>query len=191
MDFNVDPMCSLVLQQVDRTYHVIRELVLDNSSIPEMCQAFMYHFPDHQGEIHLYGDATSQRRHTQTGQTDYWVVLQELKTYSAPIKMRVPFENPKVPDRINAVNRLLLDEDGRVRLLVDPNCVELIEDFEGVLRDQRGGIFKSTNRKDPYFRRTHTSDAAGYFCAAKEPVHPPTDHSTAAAAIPSPRYGHR
>ena len=96
--------------------------------------------------------------------------MNEMKQYGSPLRMMVPDENPRVPDRVNAVNRILKDEDGRTRLSVDKSCVELISDLEGVLRDARNGILKSRNRKDPYYRRTHTSDALGYWIAREEPV---------------------
>lgn len=189
-DFNVEPMCSLVGQFFDRTYWVMREFVLNESNIPDMCDAFKNHFPDHGAEIWLYGDATSNRRTSQTGKTDYFVILQEMKAHGIPIRMRVPLENPRVPDRLNSINRLLLDEHGQIRLKIDPSCQELIKDLDGVLRDNRGGIVKSNNRRDPYFHRTHTSDALGYWLAAEEPVRPPIDRSFAAkGTIRKPAYG--
>lgn len=174
-DFNVEPMCSLVGQVHGNTYWVHQELVLDEASIPEMCTMFKDKYPNHGAEIWLYGDATSRRRTGQTGKTDYFIILQEMKAHGIPVRLRVPPENPRVPDRINAVNRLLLDEKGQVRLNVDPSCQELIKDLDGVLRDKRGGIMKTNNRKDPYFNRTHTSDSLGYWLAYEEPVQPPSE----------------
>jgi hypothetical protein len=76
----------------------------------------------------------------------------------------------KVPEasmRVNAVNRLLRDEHGQVRVRVDPSCHELIADLEQVLRDGQK-IKKTGRRSDPYFRRAHTSDALSY-CLAQPP----------------------
>jgi hypothetical protein len=71
--------------------------------------------------------------------------------------------------RVNAVNRLLRDEHGQVRVRVDPSCHELIADLEQVLRDGQR-IKKTGRRSDPYFRRTHTSDALSYCLAFDAPV---------------------
>lgn len=169
-DFNVEPMVSLIGQVDGPTYRFHRELILEEGSIPEMCNLFYDAFPAHGGEIWLYGDATGKGRHGNTGQSDYWTILNEMKQYGSPVRMKVPPENPRVPDRINAVNRMLRDEEGLVRIQVDPSMHEFIADLEGVLRDQRGGILKIRNRKDPYFHRTHTSDAGGYWIAFEEPV---------------------
>jgi hypothetical protein len=187
-DFNVEPMATIIGQIDGDVYRIYRELVLDEANIPEMCDVFKDNFPDFRGEIWLYGDATSNKRTGQTGKSDYYIILQEMRSMRATVKMKVPAENPRVPDRINAVNRICKDETGRIRLQVDPSCVELIEDLETVLRDNRGGIHKTRVRKDPYFRRTHTSDALGYWLAYEEPVSPPTDHIRRTINLATPGY---
>lgn len=194
-DFNVEPMVSLVGQVNGFVYEFHKELILEEGSISEMCELFYMHFPSHGAEIWLYGDSTGEGRSNQTGQSNYWTILNEMKQYGSPIRMRVPPENPRVPDRINAVNRVLRDEEGVVRVQVAPQCQELIADLEGVLRDQRGGILKIRNKRDPYFRRTHTSDAAGYWLAYEEPVRPASARG-ASPHVPSglskgPSYGRR
>ena len=56
---------------------------------------------------------------------------------------------------MNAVNRVMKDEAGRVRVEIDPSCKELIADFEQVLLQGPGKLKKSSNREDSYFRRSH------------------------------------
>lgn len=187
-DFNVDPMASLVGQLDGGIYRIYKELTIEDASIPEMCELFTTSFPEHNAEIFLYGDATSNRRTGQTGKSDYWVILQEMRRFRLPIKLRVPEENPKVADRINAVNRICRDEAGLIRLQIDPSCKDLITDMEGVLRDEKGGIKKVRNRKDPYFRRTHWSDALGYLLAFEEPVKPPSDRGRPYRGLQQPGY---
>lgn len=191
-DFNVEPMVSII-GQVDSErgqpiYRVYKEIVLDESNITDMCGIFSDHFPGHRAEVWLYGDASGNKRTGQTGKSDYYAVMQEMRTLRVPIKLRVPPDNPKVADRINAVNRLCRDEAGLIRLIIDPSCTELVADMEQVLRDGRGGIFKVRNRKDPYFRRTHTSDALGYWISYEEPVRPPSDHVRGKIDLGTPNY---
>lgn len=190
-DFNVEPMVSLVGQVIGSRYHVFRELVMDEGNIPDMCQLFHHHYPSHGAELWLYGDATGEGRTGQTGKSDYWIIMNEMKQYGSPIRMRVPPDNPRIPDRINAVNRMLKDEEGEVRLTIDPTCTELGDDLDGVLRDQKGGILKVRNKRDPYFRRTHTSDALGYWIAFEEPVRPQNPRGGAhhiPVSLLGPRY---
>jgi hypothetical protein len=153
-----------------------------------MCTLFYDHYGKHEGEVYVYGDATSNRRTGQTGKSDYFIILQEMRSLRVSCRLRIPTENPKVPDRINAVNRLCKDERGHIRLQIDPSCTELISDLDNVLRDGRGGILKTRNRRDPYFRRTHTSDALGYWLAMEEPVGPPTDNFRRSFNIATPGY---
>jgi hypothetical protein len=168
-DFNVEPLCSVVLQKVGDTYHVRRELVLEQGSIVEMCERFREVFPRHESEVWVYGDASGRGRPAQTGQSDYTVILQTMKTYSVPLRLKVPEANPLVSMRVNAVNRLLRDEHGQVRVQIDPSCHELIVDLEQVSRDGQK-IKKTTRRSDPYFRRTHVSDALSYCLAFDAPA---------------------
>lgn len=190
-DFNVEPMVSLVGQTDGITYRVHRELILEEGSIPDMCQLFWSTFPEHQAPIRLYGDATGQKRTAQTNNTDYFIIRNEMKSYGVPLEMQIPEANPAVPDRVNSVNRLLRDETGQVRLVVDTSCQELASDLEGVLRDNRGGILKINNRKDPYFRRTHTSDALGYWTNRCEPVRLAESAGRKTVHIARPSYGVR
>jgi len=168
-DFNVEPMVSLVGQREGAVFRVLRELVADEGQISEMVEWFRSVVPTHGAEIWVYGDATGKRRTNQTGQSDYALILNHMRSYGA-LRLRVPEENPMVRDRVNAVNRAMRNEFGEINVEIDPSCRELIADFEQVISDGRGGIRKTTNRKDPYFRRTHTSDAFGYWVAWDDPV---------------------
>jgi len=151
-----------------------------------MCQFFYDKFPNHNAPVWIYGDATGGGRTAQTGKSSYSIILNEMKSYGVPFVMKVPEANPSVPDRVNAMNRILLDEDGQIRMTIDNSCQELGLDLEGVMRDNKGGILKTYKKSDPYFHRTHTSDALGYWIAYEEPVRPPTAHNTKNITIPPP-----
>ena len=185
-DFNVEPLVSLIGQREGRLFRVLRELVLDEGSIPEMVDWFRSLVPSHPGEVWLYGDATGKRRTGQTGQSDYQLILNHMRAYGSPVRLKVPEENPLVRDRVNAVNRAMLDEGGTQWVELDPQCVELAADLEQVISDGRGGIKKTHNRRDPYFRRTHASDAFGYWVSFEEPVRSATIGSMTAPVTLKP-----
>jgi len=193
-DFNVEPMVSLIGQQDTshgrQVFRVFRELVTDEGSIPGMVEWFREVHPQHLAEVWVYGDATGRHRTAQTQESSYTIIRNEMKTYPVPVKIKVPEVNPSISDRVNAVNLLCKDEMGEIRLEIDPSCKELIEDLEIVQRDVRNKIKKTTNRRDPYFRRTHTSDALGYWISYEAPVRPTrlwTRHQP--KTIPLPSYG--
>lgn len=171
-DFNVEPMVSLIGQRDGRIFRVFHELILDQGDLDVMVQYFHEKMPLHHGEVWVYGDATGRNRHAAApgGRSEFQIIMNLMRTYGSPVRLKVPEVNPLVTDRINAVNIAHRNEQGEHCIEIDPSCTELISDLEGVLRDNRGGIKKVSNRNDPYFRRTHTSDAFGYWVAYEAPV---------------------
>lgn len=169
-DFNVEPLITLIGQRDGDKFRFHRELLLEQGNIPDMCEYFYHQARDHRGEIWIYGDSTGQNRSAHYAESCYKIISNELRKFGIPFRMKVRDSNPLVADRLNAVNRAFKDELGVVRVEVDESCEELITDFETVLCDPMGGIKKSRNTKDPYYRRTHSSDAAGYWIAYEAPV---------------------
>ena len=187
-DFNVEPMISIIGQREKDIFRVFRELHMDEGNISEMCDYFKQVHPKHLAEVWLYGDATGKERTAQTKMSSYNIILNNMKDYPAPLKMKVPEKNPGVTDRINAVNRACRTENGEVVLEIDPSCVELITDLEQVMADGRGGIKKTFNKKDPYYKRTHTSDALGYWIHFEAPIKSFSEHISRKVSIKRPRY---
>jgi phage terminase large subunit-like protein len=169
-DFNVEPMVSLVCQYDRPYFRVYEELVLDEGNIQEMVELFRRGHPTHHAEIIIHGDASGHDRSHQTRRSSYAMIQNLMMNYPAPMRVRVPVANPSVDGRIQAMNRACRSEDGTRLLQIDAKCEELISDLEQVVSDGRGGIKKVTNRKDSYFRRTHTSDALGYWLTYEAPV---------------------
>lgn len=190
-DFNVEPLMCGIGQKVGEVFRVHKVLVLEEGNDLEMVDQFRYHFPRHGGEVWIYGDATSERRTAQTGETDYQLIMKAMRTYPAPVRLKVPESNPLVRDRVNAVNYALKDEYGEVHVeIADVGCDELVKDLEEVLTDPRGGIKKTNDRKSHYFRRTHISDAFGYWVNFERPVNAvEISKLDGGPRIPSPGYG--
>ena len=173
-DFNVAPFCTTVGQYHHEMFHIHQEFVLEEGNIGMMVEAFRERFPEWPHELWIYGDATSGARDVQTAQSDYDLIRHELVRYRCPgLKIKVPQANPRVKDRLNAVNQALRDANQFVGVVVDPSCIETIEDFEGVLQDDLGNIKKTHDRTDPYARRSHLTDGAGYWIWQVRPVRMP------------------
>lgn len=169
-DFNVSPLCSLLVQKEGSLFRVYREIIVDGEGLDGVLDRFYQIVPRHQSEIWIYGDSTGKRRSGQTGKSDYYILLNGLRQYGSPVRLKVPDENPRVPDRVNAMNMALRDRDGISYIEVDESCDELIADFEQVLRSNNGGIKKIDDPSNPYYKRTHASDAFGYLIAYERPV---------------------
>jgi len=158
LDFNVDPMCSLVVQITGSEIRVLDEIVLKRASTADACAEFSRRFGNRPRRVIVYGDATGNRWQT-AGSSDYQVIRDHFSRQSTfQMSYRVPRSNPSVRDRIGLMNTKLCDAAGVVGLWIDGKCRELIRDLEEVsYRVDSGEIDK---HKDP--SRTHLSDALGY-----------------------------
>jgi len=158
LDFNVDPMSSVVVQISGRTVYVLDEIVMRRATTQEACAAFLKRFPQHAAGVYVYGDASGSAQQT-TGASDFELVREHFMVHSTiPVQYRVPKANPPVRERVNTMNRQFLSAAGVVGAYVDPKCTELIKDLEQV-------CFKAdtmTIDKDRDRARTHLSDALGY-----------------------------
>ena len=158
LDFNVDPMSSIVAQYNGGTFRVLDEIVLRHASTPEAVEAFTERYPAHVLGVTVYGDASGNNLKT-SGSTDYQMIRDSFKEKGiTKVNYKVPDSNPSVRDRINLTNGRLKSASGNIAMLVDPKCKELIQDFEQV--SYRVGSTQVDKERDRM--RTHASDAVGY-----------------------------
>ncbi len=158
-DFNVDPCVWVLVQREGRIVRAIDEIIKRNTNTVEMAKEFLSRYKGHRPGVIVYGDAAGSAR-TTTGSSDY-AILSELGIGNHKLKR----SNPAVKDRVNAVNAMLENSSGEVRLVHSPRCKELKRDFEGVTwRGSTGEI----NKGD--LERTHATDALGYFIQYEFPI---------------------
>jgi hypothetical protein len=158
LDFNVDPMCSVVAQ-VERggEVSVLDEIVLRRATTEQACEEFEKRFGLPRAGVVVYGDASGASMHT-TGYSDYQVIRNYFASRMAKVSYRVPKANPPVRERVALMNARLRNARGDAQLFVDPKCGELIDDLEQVsYQEDSTQIDKDKDRK-----RTHLSDALGY-----------------------------
>lgn len=158
LDFNVDPMCSVVAQRKQDALRVVDEIWLSPGGTQEACDAFLRRYGRHQAGFRVYGDASGNHRRT-VSLTDYQIVTAALsRALGRRFTLHVGAANPPVAERVLMVNSKLKTAAGEVSLLVSSKCQELIRDFEEVVYSENGREINKT--KDS--RRTHLSDALGY-----------------------------
>ena len=170
LDFNVNPMCSVIGQRDDDSVTVLEELVLRDSNTGAACQAFLERIArlgrlSSSTRIDIYGDATGASRSTSASRTDWQIIRDFLARYPYQVKQHVPRSNPPVKDRVNCVNAMLCNQAGERRLRIAPKCKELIQDLERVhwKCDSNGNTVPEIDKSDPL--RSHVSDALGYMIA--------------------------
>jgi hypothetical protein len=159
LDFNVDPMSSVVAQILrDGTVQVVDEIVISRAMTEDACNEFMNRYPNHPAPVLVYGDASGNQRQS-TGPTDYQMIRE---FFARRGKTNVYYQygscNPLIRDRVMVMNARLKSAAGDASLFVSPRCVELIKDFEEVCF-KKGSMVVD---KDKDSRRTHLSDALGY-----------------------------
>ena len=157
LDFNVDPMSSIVAQVYGDSVNVVDEISLARATTWDACEEFLSRYPNSHG-LTVYGDASGNSMKT-TGPRDGEAISKFFRMRNIQrVKVELPPQNPAVRERVVLMNTKLLDAAGERRLFVDPRCVELIKDLEQVCLLE--GTMIIDKGKDP--KRTHMSDALGY-----------------------------
>ncbi|MBI3665530.1 MAG: hypothetical protein HY236_04775 [Acidobacteria bacterium] len=159
-DFNLNPMCSVICQELGEDVMVVDEIVIETSSTPEVCEEFLTRYGKHRGGVEIYGDASGGHGHTVTGKSDYYLIRQFLRGHpELRAEVHVSSANPPVRDRVNVTNSRIRNAQGERHLFVDRRSKELMKDFEQVC--YKPGTNQIDKEKDS--RRSHLSDALGYY----------------------------
>lgn len=177
LDFNMNPLCSVLAQVQDNGgVAVLEELILPDSNTAAACEEFLIrtrkYFSGTPLAVGVYGDSTGEQRRTSASRTDWQIVKDFFGRYPERFHatFRIPSANPPVKDRVNCVSAKLKNYAGQFRLLVNPGCKALIKDFEQVSwkKDPHGTQLADLDKSDP--NRTHVSDALGYLIAREFPM---------------------
>lgn len=157
LDFNVDPMSSVVVQVFGDSINVVDEISLARATTWDACEEFLRRYPNCHG-LTVYGDASGNSMKT-TGPRDGEAISKFFRTRNVQrVNVELPPQNPAVRERVVLMNSTLCDSAGTRKLIVDPKCRELIKDFEQVCLLE--GTMIIDKGKDA--KRTHMSDALGY-----------------------------
>lgn len=166
MDFNIDPMCSGIIQHHAGKVRVIDELCLADTDTDSACDAFLEraaHSAWNLRGLTIYGDATGGARDSTSGTTDWNIVMSRLG-FLTPI-LKVERRNPFVKDTINAVRSRLRTVNGSSYLSIDPRCNQLIDDL-------RNAVLKEN------LDTHHALAWLRYFMERQYPVQPPRLNSS-------------
>lgn len=160
MDFNIDPMSSIIIQeQPNGEIWVVDEAVLYGSNVQETADELARRYFRYMGQITIYPDPAGNNRNHDRGETSL-DILREAGFTNILFKRK----HPLVQDRVNTVNRLLMSGDGVVRLRIDRKCRKLIESLEQTL-------YKEGSREvDKSLGVEHAADALGYYADFRHPM---------------------
>jgi hypothetical protein len=146
IDFNVGNMSAVIAVRLNNGLLVIDEIAGAHDT-DALAQEIRRRHP--QQQVYIYPDASGGSRSTNASQTD----IQILESYG--MSNQSPRSNPPVRDRVAAVQALLENGKGQVRLQVAQGCRRVIECLELQCYSDKG-----EPDKDAGF--DHMNDALGY-----------------------------
>ena len=146
VDFNIGNMSAVIAIRLGSSLLVIDEISGAHDT-DALAQEVVRRYPDRR--MYAYPDASGGNRSTNASQTD----VQILESYG--MSNQSPRANPPVRDRVAAVQALLENGKGQVRLQVSETCKRVIECLELQCYTDKG-----EPDKDAGF--DHMNDALGY-----------------------------
>jgi hypothetical protein len=163
VDFNIGNMSAVIAVRLGSSLLVIDEISGAHDT-DALAQEIVRRYP--QRRMYVYPDASGGNRSTNASQTD----VQILESYG--MSNQSPRANPPVRDRVAAVQALLENGKGQVRMQVAHTCKRLIECLELQCYTDKGDP-----DKDAGF--DHMNDAVGYLVWREfNPLHAGAGRST-------------
>lgn len=157
-DFNVGKTCGIVCVVRKGIIYVIDEFV-NQRDTDELIDAIKGRYP--KNDIYIYPDSSGKSQQTATTLTD----IALLKTAFGSRNVRYPNKNPKILNRVKAVNAMFLNGKGVRRMYVNTEvCTEITTCLEQQAYDPNTG--KPDKKKD----LDHPLDALGYFVHHTNPI---------------------
>lgn len=160
MDFNIDPMSSIIMQErPNGEIWVCDEAILFGSNAQETADELARRFWKRMNQVTIYPDPAGNNRNHDRGESSLQVLRE---TGFKRIKFKR--KHPLVADRVQAVNRLLMTAEGDIQLKVDRRCRYLIDALEQT-------IYKPGTREvDKKAGVEHPADGLGYYAEFEHPV---------------------
>lgn len=159
MDFNVNPMTAVFCHVRGDEVFQFGEAYLINSNTYEMRDHIKERFKVNQCII--YPDSTGKNMESNATESDLTILHQ------AGFKVRAKRSNPRVKERVRAMNSLMMSADNTVRYHVNvKECPKTVNDFNRVEATDDG----RENKKQEEEGLVHISSALGYLVYYLFPV---------------------
>jgi hypothetical protein len=163
VDFNVGNMSAVIGVRTGKGLTIVDE-VSGAHDTDALGAEIRRRYPDHR--IYGYPDASGGNRSTNASQTD----IQILESYG--ISNQSPKANPPIRDRVAAVQALLENGKGEIRLKMSSSCRRVIECLELQCYSEKGEPDKDAGHD-------HMNDALGYLVWREfNPLHAGAGRST-------------
>jgi len=165
MDFNVLKMAAVVFVNREGDPHAVSEFA-NVRDTPTMARLLRERYQVGKAAPHtiiVYPDASGQNTSSKNASESDLSILR-----NAGFTVKANSHNPAIKDRVNAVNALILNDQGRRRLKVNTaQCPHFTEALEQQSYDAHGDPDKSTGHD-------HHNDAGGYRLVYDWPIKKPS-----------------
>jgi len=157
MDFNVNPMSTVIAVKQGENLYVIDEIRMFSSNTQETVDEIKSRYP--KTKVFVYPDPAGHQRKTSAGGLTDITILQ-----NAGFVVKAPRVHTPVRDRINSVNSRLCSSSGQRHLFVSAKSKYTIEGLE------RQTYKEGTSQPDKDSGYDHMNDALGYMIDYLWPV---------------------
>lgn len=158
LDFNVNNMAAIGFVIREDAPHAVNELVKLRDT-PTMAAMIVDRYKSKGHAVTVYPDASGQNTSSKGASVSDLTILQ-----NAGLTIRTGTVNPRVKDRVNSVNALILNGAGVRRLRVNTDACPT---FTDCLEQQ---AYDDSGEPDKKSGHDHANDAGGYFLNFRWPV---------------------
>lgn len=140
-DFNYNPMCWYLMQEIEGVWYVLHEFINQNVTTKEMCEKIQPVIDEFKTKnIVIMGDAHGRDR--KTNGTDYGVMLSYFSGRGYDVTLRVQKANPRIKERLSILRGFIKNAKGIRRFFVDSSCKRLLYNFEECKNNLANGGLK-------------------------------------------------
>lgn len=146
-DFNYNPMCWFLMQEIEGKWYVLKEFIENNVTTKEMCQRIQPVLNKlNIKKMDIMGD--SHGRDKKTNGSDYSVMLTHFSEHGIDCTLRVQRSNPRIKERLSVLRGTIKNAKGVVSFFVDSACTRLIYNFEECRNNLSNGALREPTSKE-------------------------------------------
>lgn len=147
-DFNYNPMCWYLMQEINGVWYVLKELIHQNVTTRQMCERIL---PDVQTygvrNITIMGDAHG--RDKKTNGSDYGVMVPFFANNGFTVNLAVGRYNPAIKERLAILRGTICNGLGERSFFVDADkCPRLLYNFDEARINLANGGLKAPTDKE-------------------------------------------
>lgn len=164
-DFNFTPLSSVIMQREGDSVYAVDEIVLESATARQAALEFCERYKGYRGMVSIYGDASGRKGEKHGHESDYTILVQELKRQGFRVQRRDPASNPAIKDGQASLNAKICDATDSRSFFVNAGKCPTLHKGLSALKLKGGSTFQEEDA--PY---QHITTAVRYYTAVEFPV---------------------